>query len=142
MCCKSQVDWYCVKHCHRVAGPVWLFNDRPICSCGFRRSIGEYFLNGICGVTNFLVCDVFYLPSLQRQPLPSVRRQFQREPCSMMYFILRRCFIYLDSFIPCSCEGFKRTRTIYRPFQRPRTVHPRMSIVSAGPWAYGWECSG
>ena len=50
-----------VKRCHRVAGPVWLFNHRPICSFSRRRNIGEYFLNGICGVSNVLVCDVYYL---------------------------------------------------------------------------------
>ena len=62
MCCKSQVVWYCVKRCHWVAGSVWLFNDRLICSFNFGRNIGEYFLNGICaqGVINILFCDVYY----------------------------------------------------------------------------------
>ena len=51
ICCQSQVDGICVKLCHRVAGPVGLFNDRPICFFSLRRNIGEYFFNGICGVS-------------------------------------------------------------------------------------------
>ena len=68
------MDGICVKLCHRVAGPVWFFDDRPICSFSLRRNIGECFLNGISGVSNNLVCDVIIYKRLQRQPLPSVRR--------------------------------------------------------------------
>ena len=51
---------------------------------------------------------------------------------------LLRCFGYLGSFISCSCEGFKRTRTIYHSYQRSRAVHQRMSIVSNGLRALIW----
>lgn len=39
--CKGQVDGMDLKHCHRVASPVRLFNDRPICPFSLRREIGE-----------------------------------------------------------------------------------------------------
>ena len=139
MCYKSQVDGICLKLCHRAAGPVWLINDRPICSFSLRRNIGKYFLNGICGVSNTLVCDVYYLLKAAKATTAVGKSSFQRELYLMMYFILFRCFIYLGSFISCSCERFKRTRTIYHPYQRHRSVHSRMSNISDGPWAYDWE---
>jgi hypothetical protein len=49
------VDGIDVKRCDWDAGSAWLFNDSPVRSCGFRRKIGEYFLNGIYGLSDTLI---------------------------------------------------------------------------------------
>ena len=48
------MDGIYVKRCHWDAGSTRLFDDRPICSCGIRRKIGEYFLNGIYDLSDTL----------------------------------------------------------------------------------------
>ena len=50
------MDGICVKFCHCDAGPVRLFNDRPISFCSLRRNIGEYLFNSIFfGVPDILL---------------------------------------------------------------------------------------
>jgi uncharacterized membrane protein (Fun14 family) len=64
---------------------------------------------------------------------------FQQKFYSMMYFVLHRCFICLGSFISCSCvscscEGFKRTRTIYRLSPIPKTSISSFENVECFRW--------
>ena len=137
------MDGICVKRCHWDAGSARLFNDRPICSCSFRRKICGYFLNGIYGLSDTLARVIVVSFSLKTAIATTafgmllVRKNspFRRVPWLIFIY---RCFSYLGSFISCLCEGFKRTRTIYHPNERSRAVYQRMSIVSIGLRALIW----
>ena len=59
--CKSQVNGICIKHCHQIAGPVWLFNNRSICSFSLRRDTSEFFLNGVSNKGNH--CHRYIIPT-------------------------------------------------------------------------------
>lgn len=61
ICCKIRADWICVKRCHRGCKfCLALWRQVYLLFFSLKKNIGEYFLNGICGVTNILVCDVYY----------------------------------------------------------------------------------
>ena len=109
------------------------------------RSVNNFFLNGIYGLPDtmarFIIISLKTAAAttalgtlfLKKKNLP-----FQLVPWPMSYYFLNRCFGYFGSFISCSCKGFKRTRTIYYPYQRSRAVYQRMSIVSIGLRALIW----